>query len=163
MSNTDQACICIYSHINYLMPMQPLSSAMHTSAAPSDAAALTAAAIATAGLADEARRPQVKAFFDPATFTVSYVVADPGSKACAVIDSVLDYDPAAGRTSHASADGVIAYVRAEGLQVAWQLETHAHADHLSAAPYLQATLGGELAIGLCAIERSSDHALGVGR
>ena len=96
---------------------------------------------------DAAQRPQVKAFFDDATFTVSYVVRDPGSKACAIIDSVLDYDPASGRTSQASADAVIAYVRAEGLEVVWQLETHAHADHLSAAPYLQAVLGGQLAIG----------------
>ena len=96
---------------------------------------------------DAAQRPQVTAFFDDATFTVSYVVRDPGSKACAIIDSVLDYDPASGRTSQASADAVIAYVRAEGLEVVWQLETHAHADHLSAAPYLQAVLGGQLAIG----------------
>jgi len=115
--------------------------------APSDPAATRAAAIIAAGLADPALRPQVKAFFDEATFTVSYVVRDTGSRACAVIDSVLDYDPASGRTSHGSADAVIAYVRDEGLEVVWQLETHAHADHLSAAPYLQAALGGQLAIG----------------
>ena len=114
---------------------------------PPDAAALAAHAVIGAARTDATLRPLVKAFFDEATFTVSYVVRDPGSKACAIIDSVLDYDPASGRTSHASADAVIAYVRAEGLEVVWQLETHAHADHLSAAPYLQAALGGRLAIG----------------
>lgn len=113
----------------------------------SDPAALTAGATIDAARADATLRPQVKAFFDEATFTVSYVVRDPDSKACAIIDSVLDYDPASGRTSQGSADAVIAYVRAEGLEVVWQLETHAHADHLSAAPYLQAALGGQLAIG----------------
>ena len=112
-----------------------------------DAALLGAIAIADAALAGAAARPLVRAFFDEATFTVSYVVRDPASKSCAIIDSVLDYDPASGRTSHGSADAVIAYVRAEGLEVVWQLETHAHADHLSAAPYLQAALGGRLAIG----------------
>ena len=114
---------------------------------PPDAAVLAAHAVIGAARTDATLRPLVKAFFDEATFTVSYVVRDPGSKACAIIDSVLDYDPASGRTSHASADAVIAYVRAEGLEVVWQLETHAHADHLSAAPYLQAALGGRLAIG----------------
>ena len=112
-----------------------------------DAPVLCAIAIADAALAGAAARPLVRAFFDEATFTVSYVVRDPASKACAIIDSVLDYDPASGRTSYGSADAVIAYVRAEGLEVVWQLETHAHADHLSAAPYLQAALGGRLAIG----------------
>ena len=92
-------------------------------------------------------QPLIDAFFDEATFTVTYVVRDPTSSACAIIDTVLDYDPASGRTSHGSADTVIAYVRAEGLEVLWQLETHAHADHLSAAPYLQSALGGRLAIG----------------
>ncbi len=115
--------------------------------APSDPAETRAAAIIAAGFANPALRPQVKAFFDEATFTVSYVVRDPGSKACAIIDSVLDYDPASGRTSHGSADAMITYVRDEGLEVVWQLETHAHADHLSAAPYLQEALGGHLAIG----------------
>ncbi len=89
----------------------------------------------------------VKAFFDKPTFTVSYVVHDPATKQAAIIDSVLDYDPASGRTSFASADAIIAYVQAEGLVVVWLLETHAHADHLSAAPYLQGKLGGKLAIG----------------
>ena len=89
----------------------------------------------------------VEAFFDPATFTYSYVVTDPGSQRCAIIDSVLDYDPASGRTSFASADRLIAFVKAHDLKVDWLLETHVHADHLSAAPYLQRELGGQLAIG----------------
>jgi glyoxylase-like metal-dependent hydrolase (beta-lactamase superfamily II) len=91
--------------------------------------------------------PFVKAFFDEPTNTVSYVVHDPVTREAAVVDSVLDYDAAAGRTSFASADAIIAHVKAEGLTVTWLLETHAHADHLSAAPYLKAHLGGELAIG----------------
>jgi glyoxylase-like metal-dependent hydrolase (beta-lactamase superfamily II) len=90
---------------------------------------------------------QVEAFFDPATFTYSYVVSDPQSKRCAIVDPVLDYDPAAGRTSHASADRLIAYVREQGLTLDWLLETHVHADHLSAAAYLKQALGGRLAIG----------------
>ncbi|MDE1905254.1 MAG: MBL fold metallo-hydrolase [Rhodospirillales bacterium] len=89
----------------------------------------------------------VKAFFDQATFTVSYVVHDPATRRAAIIDSVLDYDPASGRTSFESADAILAYVQAEKLTVDWLLETHAHADHLSAAPYLQGKLGGQLAIG----------------
>ena len=92
-------------------------------------------------------QPQVQAFFDPATYTYSYVVTDPGSKRCAIIDSVLDYDPASGRTSHNSADRLIQYVKDNQLQVDWLLETHVHADHLSAAPYLKRELGGQLAIG----------------
>ena len=92
-------------------------------------------------------QPHVEVFFDPATFTYSYVVTDPTSKRCAIIDSVLDYDPAAGRTSYASADRLIAYVREQQLHVDWLLETHVHADHLSAAPYLKRELGGQLAIG----------------
>ncbi len=91
--------------------------------------------------------PDVKAFFDEATFTVSYVVSDPGSDSCAIIDSVLDYDPKSGRTDTASADAIIAYVRERDLKVEWLLETHAHADHLSAAPYIQKALGGTTAIG----------------
>ncbi|WP_298286150.1 MBL fold metallo-hydrolase [Acidocella sp.] len=94
-----------------------------------------------------AAAPDIKAFFDPETFTISYVVADPASRAAAVIDSVLDYDPKAGRTRTESAARIVAYVRERGLQVAWHLETHAHADHLSAAPYLQRQLGGRIAIG----------------
>lgn len=89
----------------------------------------------------------VRSFFDEATFTVTHVVSDPATGQAAIIDSVLDFDPASGRTSTTSADRVIDYVRAERLSVAWLLETHAHADHLSAAPYLKEALGGTLAIG----------------
>ena len=91
--------------------------------------------------------PLIQAFFDPATSTYSYVVSDPATSHCAIIDSVLDYDAAAGRTATTSADRLIAYVREQGLSVQWLLETHVHADHLSAAPYLKAALGGQLAIG----------------
>ena len=91
--------------------------------------------------------PVIKAFFDQPTFTVTYVVHDAATKCAAIIDSVFDFDPASGRTSFASADKVIAYVDAQGLKVEWLLETHAHADHLSAAPYLQEKLGGKIAIG----------------
>jgi glyoxylase-like metal-dependent hydrolase (beta-lactamase superfamily II) len=90
---------------------------------------------------------QIRAFFDEATFTVTYVVHDPESRHAAIIDSVLDYDPASGRTSFSSADAVVAYVGEKALCVDWHLETHAHADHLSAAPYLQQKLGGKIAIG----------------
>ena len=91
--------------------------------------------------------PVIKAFFDTDTNTVSYVVHDPESLRGAVIDSVLDYDPASGRTSFSSADAIIAYVGEKELAIDWLLETHAHADHLSAAPYLQQKLGGKIAIG----------------
>jgi glyoxylase-like metal-dependent hydrolase (beta-lactamase superfamily II) len=91
--------------------------------------------------------PQVHGLFDPATWTVTYVVHNGPGTACAIIDPVLDYDPKAGRTSHTSAEKVIDYVQSNHLSVAWILETHAHADHLSAAPYLKARLGGRLAIG----------------
>lgn len=90
---------------------------------------------------------QVRSFFDEATFTVTHVLSDPATGRAAIIDSVLDFDPASGRTSTTSADAVIAYVREQGLEIEWLLETHAHADHLSAAPYLQEHLGGRLAIG----------------
>jgi glyoxylase-like metal-dependent hydrolase (beta-lactamase superfamily II) len=92
-------------------------------------------------------RPHVTAFFHEPTFTVSYVVADPATRRCALIDSVLDFDPASGRTSTASADALIAHVRAHDLTVEWLLETHVHADHLSAAPYLKQLLGGRIGIG----------------
>jgi glyoxylase-like metal-dependent hydrolase (beta-lactamase superfamily II) len=92
-------------------------------------------------------KPLIKAFFDPATFTVSYVVADPNGTGCAIIDSVLDYNPRSGKISHGSADQVIAYVREKRLSVEWILETHAHADHLTAAPYLQDAVGGKNGIG----------------
>ncbi|OOG65708.1 MBL fold metallo-hydrolase [Sinorhizobium sp. A49] len=98
-------------------------------------------------LADPARRPIVASFFDDQTFTISHVVRDPQSNACAIMDSVLDYDAASGRTTNTSAQELIDYVKSEGLEVQWLLETHAHADHLSAAPLLQAELGGQLAIG----------------
>jgi glyoxylase-like metal-dependent hydrolase (beta-lactamase superfamily II) len=89
----------------------------------------------------------VESLFDPATSTFSHMVWDEESRQCALIDSVLDYDPKSGRTRTDSADALIARVQALGLQVQWLLETHVHADHLSAAPYLQKKLGGQLAIG----------------
>ncbi|MDR8364045.1 MBL fold metallo-hydrolase [Pseudomonas sp. JL3] len=92
-------------------------------------------------------KPHVEAFFDSATYTYSYVVSDPTTGHCAIIDSVLDYDPASGRTSCKSAERLIAYVREQALTVEWLLETHVHADHLSAAQYLKRQLGGQLAIG----------------
>ena len=92
-------------------------------------------------------RPQVHGLFDPATWTVTYVVHNGPGSACAIIDSVLDYDPKSGRTRTQSADQVIAYVREHRLEVKWILETHAHADHLSAAPYLKKHLGGQIGIG----------------
>ncbi|WP_121061523.1 MBL fold metallo-hydrolase [Chachezhania antarctica] len=91
--------------------------------------------------------PHVTAFFDEATFTASYVVKDPQGSACAVIDSVLDFDHASGRTDTSSADEIIAHIKARGLQVEWILETHVHADHLSAAPYIQEKVGGQIGIG----------------
>jgi glyoxylase-like metal-dependent hydrolase (beta-lactamase superfamily II) len=91
--------------------------------------------------------PEVLAFFDAATFTVSYVVKDPGSNACALIDTVLDYDPASGRTSTVSADSLTTYIKNHDLRVEWILETHAHADHLSAAPLLKDRHGGKIGIG----------------
>ncbi|MEQ5788718.1 MBL fold metallo-hydrolase [Erythrobacter sp. NFXS35] len=97
--------------------------------------------------ADASLRPQIASFFDPATYTVTYVVHDPATMEAAIVDSVLDFDPSAGRTSTVSADKVIDYVNSHNLKVAWLLETHAHADHLSAAPYLQEKLGGKIAIG----------------
>lgn len=91
--------------------------------------------------------PIVTAFFDDATNTISYVVQDPNSKAAAIVDSVLDFDYSSGRTDTASADEIIAFVQKEGLEIQWLLETHVHADHLSAAPYLQDKLGGKIGIG----------------
>lgn len=92
-------------------------------------------------------KPDVAAFFDEDTFTVSYVVADPATRRCAVVDSVLDFDPASGRTRKTSADEIIRHIRESGLELEWILETHVHADHLSAAPYIQQQLGGRLGIG----------------
>lgn len=91
--------------------------------------------------------PFVKTFFDETTFTATHVVHDPATRKAAVIDSVMDFDPASGRTSFTSARKIVDYVQAEGLAVEWLLETHAHADHLSAAPYLQQELGGRISIG----------------
>ncbi len=92
-------------------------------------------------------RPDVKAFFDEATFTVTYVVSDPATRRAAIIDPVLDYDAASGRTSTTSADALIEYVNENSLGIDWILETHVHADHLSGAPYLKEKLGGQTAIG----------------
>jgi glyoxylase-like metal-dependent hydrolase (beta-lactamase superfamily II) len=99
--------------------------------------------------------PTVHGIFDPTTWTVTYVVYEKEGSACAIIDSVLDYDPKSGRTSTESADKVMAFVREKNLQVQWVLETHAHADHLTAAPYLKARLGGQTAIGdhITAVQR----------
>ena len=91
--------------------------------------------------------PQIKAFFDPATSTISYVVHQGPGSDCAIIDPVLDYDPKSGCTATTSADAVIDFVREQSLSVVWLLETHAHADHLSGAPYLAAQLGGRTGIG----------------
>jgi glyoxylase-like metal-dependent hydrolase (beta-lactamase superfamily II) len=107
---------------------QPLNQSSHPSLSPSPV-------------------PTVQAFFDPATWTISYVVYEKDGGACAIIDSVLDYDPKSGRTGTGSADQLIAFIRAHDLRTTWILETHAHADHLSAAPYLRQQLGGQIAIG----------------
>lgn len=100
--------------------------------------------------------PVIKAFFDAPTFTVTYVVHDPETRRAAILDSVLTYDPASGRTAFEAADPVLAYVEQAGLTVDWHLETHAHADHLSAAPYLQEKLGGKIAIGahICEVQQT---------
>lgn len=92
-------------------------------------------------------QPAVAAFFDPATSTFSYVLSDPATGAGAIIDPVLDYQPAAGRISHAGADNLVAHVQRHGLKLEWILETHVHADHLSAAKYLKHVLGGRIGIG----------------
>ena len=96
---------------------------------------------------DPATKPEVTAFFDPQTNTISYVVQDPGSDACAVVDSVMDIDYAAGRIFFESADRIIAHIREKGLKLEWLIETHVHADHLSGAPYIQEKLGGRIGIG----------------
>ncbi|MFN9095942.1 MAG: MBL fold metallo-hydrolase [Alphaproteobacteria bacterium] len=92
-------------------------------------------------------KPEVTAFFDAPTNTISYVVKDPDSNACAVVDSVMDIDYAAGRITYDSADAIITHIRAHGLKLEWLIETHVHADHLSAAPYIQGKLGGKIGIG----------------
>jgi len=92
-------------------------------------------------------KPEVQSFFDPATNTISHVVKDPGSNACAVVDSVMDIDYAAGRITYDHADEIIAHIKARGLKLEWLIETHVHADHLSGAPYIQKALGGKIGIG----------------
>ena len=92
-------------------------------------------------------KPEVKAFFDPATNTISYVVKDPQSNACAVVDSVMDIDYAAGRITYDHANEIINYITSNGLKLEWIIETHVHADHLSAAPYIQQKTGGKIGIG----------------
>ncbi|MEL6278459.1 MAG: MBL fold metallo-hydrolase [Pseudomonadota bacterium] len=101
----------------------------------------------TPDLIDMAVKPDVTGFFDPATNTISYLVKDPGSHACAVIDTVMDIDYAAGRITHQSADEIIAEIERRGLSLEWVIETHVHADHLSAAPYIQEKLGGKIGVG----------------
>lgn len=112
-----------------------------------DAALQSASQMIERALGEKALRPSIAGFFDEATYTISYVVHDPVSAEAAVIDSVLDYEAASGRTSHSSAQRIIDYVSTHNLKVKWHIETHAHADHISAAPYLQQMLGGKLAIG----------------
>ncbi|BAW80729.1 metallo-beta-lactamase superfamily protein [Candidatus Nitrosoglobus terrae] len=92
-------------------------------------------------------QPEIQAFFDPTTRTISYVVYDKPSGHCAIIDPVLDYDPKSGRTKNLSADVLIRFIKSKNLTVDWILETHAHADHLSSMHYLKSTLGGKTAIG----------------
>jgi len=92
-------------------------------------------------------KPEVTAFFDEPTNTISYVVKDPNSNACAIVDSVMDIDYAAGRITYDGADRIIAFVKEHGLKVEWLIETHVHADHLSAAPYIQGKVGGKIGIG----------------
>jgi glyoxylase-like metal-dependent hydrolase (beta-lactamase superfamily II) len=98
-------------------------------------------------VADLSVRPEVVSFFDAATNTISYIVKDPASRSCALIDSVMDFDYASGRISYVHADAVIDYIRAQDWTLEWLIETHVHADHLSAAPYIQGKLGGKLGIG----------------
>ncbi len=96
---------------------------------------------------DMSLHPDVTGFFDPATNTISYVVRDPASSACAVIDSVMDIDYAAGRITHDHADRIVDFIRAQNWQLDWLIETHVHADHLSGAPYIQGKLSGRIGIG----------------
>ena len=92
-------------------------------------------------------KPEVKTFFDEETFTACHIVSDPATGKAAIIDSVLDFDPASGRTSTASAEAIVEYIKTNGLAAEWILETHVHADHLTAAPFLKEKLGGKTAIG----------------
>jgi len=92
-------------------------------------------------------KPEVQAFFDEATNTISYIVKDPASSSCAIVDSVMDIDYAAGRITYDHADALIRQIETQGLTLEWIIETHVHADHLSAAPYIQGKLGGKIGIG----------------
>src|SRR5210317_1924063 len=92
-------------------------------------------------------KPEVTGFFDPDTNTISYVVKDPNSTSCAVVDSVMDIDYAAGRITYKHADRLVEFITSSGLKLEWIIETHVHADHLSAAPYLQQKLGGKIGVG----------------
>ncbi|MEM1077252.1 MAG: MBL fold metallo-hydrolase [Pseudomonadota bacterium] len=96
---------------------------------------------------DLSTRPKVTPFFDPQSNTISYVVREPGGPACAIIDPVMEFDPAAGRLTYDSADQMIAFIREHELALEWIIETHVHADHLSGAPYIQEQLGGKIGIG----------------
>ena len=96
---------------------------------------------------DTSVKPDVQAFFDEATNTISYIVKDPTSDACAIVDSVMDINYAAGRITYTHADAMIEAVKSRGLKLEWIIETHVHADHLSAAPYIQQKLGGKIGIG----------------
>ena len=113
---------------------------------PDQALALAALTV-EAARAGRSFRPDVMTFFDPDTFTASHVVSDPVSHSAAVIDCVLDFDPASGRTATRFADRIVAFVRERELKTEWILETHAHADHISAAPYLKSKIGGQICIG----------------
>jgi glyoxylase-like metal-dependent hydrolase (beta-lactamase superfamily II) len=97
-------------------------------------------------------KPLVKGFFDERTFSIQYVVADPKTKKCAIIDPVLDFDEKSGTTATENADAILAYVKGQGLTVEWILDTHPHADHCSAAPYLKAKTGAPTAIGEKVVE-----------
>jgi glyoxylase-like metal-dependent hydrolase (beta-lactamase superfamily II) len=112
-----------------------------------DAALFDARAVVGRTIGGELPRPVVKTFFDEPTFTATHVVHDPSTRKAAIIDSVMNFDQPSGKTSFASADALVDYVREQGLEGEWILETHAHADHMSAAPYLQEKLGGKIAIG----------------
>lgn len=96
---------------------------------------------------DMSARPEVKGFFDGESNTISYIVKDPASNACAIVDAVMEFDYASGRTAFAQADKMIADIEARGLDLQWLIETHVHADHLSGAPYIQEKLGGKIGIG----------------
>ncbi|WP_322015115.1 MBL fold metallo-hydrolase [Paraburkholderia sp. J12] len=136
------------------------SSAPH----PADHSSTLSSGLSSAPSSDSGQLPIVEPFFDPVTATVTYVVHAGRGSACAIVDPVLDYDPKSGRTSTESADRVIAFVREHGLTVQWLLETHAHADHLSSAPYLKSQVGGRIAIGehIRAVQGVFSHVFNLG-